>query len=192
MPQTPADAQQPVHPAVTPAGEDRKAALGYAYLQKLASEASFDCSLAGQHADGCGVDVLLHVREQLDLQARLNDFSLDFQLRATARGLPMVDNKLLFSLEVDRYDSLRSAVAERPRFIVLLSLPPEFGAGDELSAEDLIAQRRGRWLCLSGAPQASNTTATPVRFPAWNVLTPAALREIARRVSLGLRFFHEQ
>ena len=192
MAQTPADAQQPIHSPVPPAEDGSKAALGYAYLRILASEASFACSLVGQHADGCGVDVRLHVREQLDPQAQLNDFGLDVQLRATCRGLPIVDNKLLFSLEVDRYDALRSAVAERPRFIVLLSLPTDFAAGDELSAVDLVAQRRGRWLCLSGAPQTSNSTAIPVRFPAWNVLTPAALREIARRVSLGLRFFHEQ
>jgi Domain of unknown function (DUF4365) len=192
MPQIPAESPQSNPAAVAPAGDDSRASLGYAYLQKLASEASFACSLTGQHADGRGVDVLLHVREQLDPQSRLSDFTLDFQLRASSRGLPIVDNKFLFSIEVDRYETLRSAVAERPRFIVLLSLPTDFTGGDELSADDLIAHRRGRWLCLSGAPQAANTTATPVRFPTWNVLTPATLREIARRVSLGLRFFHEQ
>ena len=192
MAQTPADVQQPIYPPAAPAEDGSKAALGYAYLSRLASEASFACSLVAKHADSCGVDVVIQVREQLDPQAQLNDFSLDFQLRATSRGLPIVDNKLLFSLEADRYEALRSAVAERPRFIALLNLPTDFAAGDELSAEDLIAQRRGRWLCLSGAPQTSNTTAIPVRFPAWNVLTPAALREIARRISLGLRFFHEQ
>jgi Domain of unknown function (DUF4365) len=192
MLQIPAEAPQSSSAEGAPAGDESGALLGYAYLQKLASQASFASSLIGQHADGGGVDVLLHVREQLDPQSRLSDFSLDFQLRASSRGLPIVDNKLLFSLEVDRYENLRSAVGDRPRFIVLLSLPADFNGGDELTAEDLIAHRRGRWLCLSGAPQVANTTATPVRFPTWNVLTPAALREIARRVSLGLRFFHEQ
>jgi Domain of unknown function (DUF4365) len=185
----PADSQLPADQAV-PAVDDRKAILGYNYLRALASQAAFTCSLSSQHTDGCGVDVLFHVSEQLDPQARLNDFTLDFQLRATSRGLPIVDGKLLFSLEVDRYETLRSVATERPRFIALLSLPSD--DGDAPSAEDLIAHRRGRWLCLSGAPQTSNITATPVRFPTWNVLTPAALREIARRVSLGLRFFHEQ
>jgi hypothetical protein len=168
---------------------DGNATLGYRYLVELASRAAFSCSLLGQHPDGEGMDVRLHVRELLDPQAHLSDFNLDFHLRLTSRGLPVVDSKLLFSLEVDRYEMLRSAAADTPRFIVLLSLPPE---GDATSAESLIAQRCGRWLCLSGAPQASSPAATPVRFPTWNVLTPAALREIARRVSLGLRFFHEQ
>jgi hypothetical protein len=185
--ETPAMAAQAVS-----ACEDTRGILGLAYFQALASQASFSCTLMGWHADGAGVDVLFHVREKLDPQARLHDFTLDFQLRATSRGLPIVDSKLLFSLEAERYETLRNAVAERPRFIVLLCLPTDLDDGDALSAEDLVALRRGRWLCLSGAPQASNTASTPVRFPTWNVLTPATLREIARRVSLGSRFFHEQ
>ncbi len=185
--ETPAMAAQAVS-----ACDDTRSSLGFAYLQALASQASFTCTLMGRHADGAGVDAVFHVREKLDPQARLHEFTLDFQLRATSRGLPIVDSKLLFSLEADRYETLRNAVAERPRFIVLLCLPTDLDDVDALSAEDLVAFRRGRWLCLSGAPQASNTPSTPVRFPTGNVLTPATLREIARRVSLGSRFFHEQ
>jgi hypothetical protein len=170
---------------------DRKGALGYAYFQSLAAQASFNCQLLGWHADGGGVDVQFQIREKLDPAAQTSDFSLEFQLRATARGLAVVDSKLLFSLESERYETLRNT-AEHPRFIVLLSLPSDFDDSSDISAEELLAHRRGRWLCLSGAPQAPSTTATPVRFPSWNLLTPAALREIARRVSLGSRFFHEQ
>ncbi len=191
MAQIPAESQL-VAGQPAPVPDQTKALAGHAYLSLLASQASFGCTLVGCHTDGLGVDVQFHVREQLDPQASLNDFHLDFQLRATSRGLPVVDCKLLFTLEVDRYETLRSAIAERPRFMVLLNLPADFNGGDAPAAEDLIAQRRGRWLCLSGAPQAPNTSSTPVRVPTWNVLTPVALREIARRVSLGGRFFHEQ
>jgi len=172
--------------------DDIRSTLGLAYFQALASQASLSCTLIGCHPDGAGVDVLFHVREKLDPQARLQEFSIDFQLRATSRGLPIVDSKLLFSLEAERYETLRNAVTERPRFIVLLCLPTDADEIDALSGEDLVALRRGRWLCLAGAPQASNSPSTPVRFPTWNVLTPVTLREIARRVSLGSRFFHEQ
>ena len=172
--------------------DDTKASIGLEYLQILAAQASFGCSLVGRHADGGGVDVRFEICEQLDAQARLVEFSLEFQLRATSRGLPVVDSKLLFTLETERYETLRGAVLERPRFIVLLSLPNDLDGRDAISAEDLVANRRGRWLCLAGAPQAAHSTATSVRFPTWNVLTPATLREIARRISLGSRFFHEQ
>jgi hypothetical protein len=183
---------QPVCSAVAPIEGDRKARLGFEYLQALAVEAGFACFRVAQHSDGSGVDVRMDIRERLDPQARVTDFSLYWQLRATSRGLPVVDSKLLFSLEVDRYETLRSIAPDRPGFIVLLHLPVDFDGDATLAAEDLIAHRLGRWLCLAGAPQASNSTATPVRFPTWNVFTPAALREIARRVSLGARFFHEQ
>jgi hypothetical protein len=192
MPQIPAETPVMAAQSVS-ACDDTKATLGYSYLQALALRAAFSCALVGRHADGTGVDVRFDIREKLDPQARAFDFSLDFQLRVTSRGLPVVHSKLLFSLETDRYDRLRSAGIERPQFIVLLNLPPsETDGADTWSAEDLIAQHRGRWLCLCGAPQASNAATTLVRFPTWNVFTPATLREIARRVSLGTRFFHEQ
>ena len=191
MVQTPAELQ-PSYAGVTPVADNSKGRLGRDYLRILAEAAHFDCSWICQHADGCGVDVRFEVREKLDPQARLTEFDLDFQLRATSRKIPVVDSKLLFPLEVDRYETLRGVAQDRPSFIVLLNLPTDFDGGDALAAEDLVAHRLGRWLCLSGAPQTSNTTATPVRFPTWNVFTAAALREIARRVSLGGRFYHEQ
>lgn len=191
MVQTPAELQ-PIYAGVTPVADDSKGRLGCDYLQILAEAAHFDCSWICQHADGSGVDVRFEVREKLDPQARLTEFGLDFQLRATSRKIPVVDSKLLFCLEVDRYETLRSVAQDRPGFIVLLNLPTDFDGSDALAAEDLVAHRLGRWLCLSGAPQTANTTATPVRFPTWNVFTATALREIARRVSVGARFFHEQ
>ena len=191
MAQTPVESQS-LYAGVAPVENASKARLGYDYLRILCAQATFDCARILQHPDGCGVDARVEVREKLDPDARLTDFSLDFQLRATSRRVSIVDNKIVFPLEVDRYELLRSVAPDRPSFIVLVSLPTDFDDGDALAAEDLVTHRLGRWLCLSGAPQTSNTTATPVRFPTWNVLTSAALREIARRVSIGWRFFHEQ
>ena len=183
---------QPVYATVAPVLDDSRARLGYDFLRLLAQEASFACVRLKQHADGNGVDARIEVREQLDPEARSGNFTLDFQLRATCRKLAVVDHKLVFPLEVERYDSLRGANGDRPVFIVLLNLPTDYDGSDALLAEDLVVNRLGRWLCLSGAPQTSNTAMTPVRFPTWNVLTPCALRELARRVSVGSRFFHEQ
>jgi hypothetical protein len=177
---------------IAPVVDDSKLRLGRDYVHLLAAQARFECSSVDAHPDGCGVDVRFEVREKLDSQARLSEFGLDFQLRATSRKIPLVGSKLLFPLEVDRYETLRSVAQDRPSFLVLLNLPTDFDGGYALAAEDLITHRIGRWVCLHGAPQTSNTTATPVRFPTWNVFTAAALREIARRVSLGGRFYHEQ
>jgi hypothetical protein len=191
MAQTPVESQS-LYAGIAAVEDAGKARLGYEYLRLLAAQASFECARIVQHADGCGVDVRVEVREKLDPDARLTDFGLDFQVRATSRRVSVVDSKIVFPLEIDRYELLRSAAPDRPSFIVLLNLPTDFDDCNALAAEDVVTHRLGRWLCLSGAPQAANTAATPVRFPTWNVLTSAALREIARRVSIGWRFFHEQ
>ena len=183
---------QPVYATVAPVLDDSRARLGYDFLRLVAQEATFACVRLREHADGSGVDVRIEIREQLDPQARSSNFTLDFQLRATCRKLPLVDHKVVFPLEIERYDALRGANGDRPGFIVLLNLPSDYDGGDSLVPEDLMANRLGRWLCLGGAPPTSNSTMTPVRFPIWNVLTPSALRELARRVSIGARFFHEQ
>ncbi len=191
MIQTPAELP-PAYAGIAPAENDSKLRLGRDYVRLLAAQARFECSSVCEHVDGCGVDVRIEVREKLDSQARSSEFGLDFQLRATSRKIPLVGSKLLFPLEIDRYETLRGVAQDRPGFIVLLNLPTDFDGGDALAAEDLVTHRIGRWLCLHGAPQTSHTTATPVRFPTWNVFTAAALREIARRVAIGGRFFHEQ
>jgi hypothetical protein len=170
---------------------NRQAELSYAYLHGVAARAGFACFGTNGRPGVPAMGARLDVAERLDSQSLLTQFSLEFQFKATSRRLPVVDSKVSFPLEVDLYDSLR-ATAGLPRFTVLLSLPEEPERWLTVSAEELIAHRCARWVCLLGAPEASSRTETPVRFPVWNVLTPATLREIARRVSLGGRFFHEQ
>ena len=188
----PKEAQPPLAALPAAGADDRRARLGYAYLRLLASEAGFGCAWVGSHSDGRGLDVRFDVHERLDEQALLGEFSLEVMLRAAPQGLPLIEQKLIFSLDAARYELLRGASAEQPRFMVLLTLPADLESRPELAAEDLVSRRSGRWLCLSGAPQGAPAATVPVKFPTWNVLTPLALREIARRVALGLRFFHEQ
>jgi hypothetical protein len=88
-------------------------------------------------------------------------------------------------MEVDRYETLRSAAGESPRFVVFLGLPTDTDGLESAAAESFISQHYGRWLRLGGPPETTGHKPAAVRFPTWNVLTPAAPREIARRVSLG-------
>ncbi len=191
MAPTPQEAPPLLTAAALP-GDDRRARLAYSYLRMLATEARLECSWLGSHPDGRGVEVRLDVHERLDPQAQLTEFSLDILLRATSQTLPVVDCKLLFPLEVARYDMLRSCTSARPCFLVLLSLPADLDITPGFGVEELITRRSGRWLCLTGAPPATQPAMVPVRLPTWNILTPCALRELARRVALGQRFFHEQ
>ncbi|HVW68392.1 MAG TPA: hypothetical protein VHB68_05420, partial [Steroidobacteraceae bacterium] len=94
---TPQEAPPLVSAAALPGG-DRRTRLAYSYLRALAAEACLGCSWLKSHPDGRGVEVRLEVRERLDPQAQLTDFSFDILLRATTQTLPVADSKLLFPL----------------------------------------------------------------------------------------------
>jgi hypothetical protein len=182
----------PTHAVALLNRHSSKAEVGHAYLRALAAKAGLACSDENRHSGGSGITARLDIREQLDPQSLLREFSLEFHLQAMTGQPSIANSKVSCSLEVDLYDRLRSTTAGVPRFMALLCLPEDPDSWHTLSAEDLIGRRCARWVCLQGAPETSNTVETTVRVPVWNVLTPEALREIARRVSLGGRFFHEQ
>jgi hypothetical protein len=183
----------PAHARAILDENNRSAELSHAYLHALAASAGFSCSCdENRDPDGSCTTARLNIREELDPQSSLREFSLEFHLLAIIGQPAPVRSKVPCALEVDRYDRLRNTTAVVPRFMALLCLPEDPDSCLTLCAEDLIARRCARWLCLQGAPETSNRVETTVRVPVWNVLTPEALREIARRVSLGGRFFHEQ
>ena len=164
---------------------NRKAELSYAYLHAVAAAAGFSCTATDRHLDGCGVDAQLNISERLDPSAALTDFSLHIQLKATSTELHAVENRLSFSLDVGQYDKLRRTTVFVPRFVVLMSLPNEAESWLTVTADQMISRRCARWTSLYGAPASDNKSSVTVRFPVERLLTPAALREIARRVAIG-------
>lgn len=163
---------------------DKKAELSYAYLHAVAAAAGFACSDTNRHVDGCGVDARVDIRERLDAAARLTEFSLPIQLKATSAKLPVVEDKLSFPLDVDQYDKLRVTTVSIPKLIVLMTLPQEIESWLNVSAESLVARHCARWTCIQGYPDIANDATVTVRFRLDRVLTPNALREIARRVAM--------
>ena len=116
---------------------------------------------------------------------------MQFQLKATSANLPVIDGKLSYALEVDQYDKLRSTAVAIPRIVVLMVLQNEPQQLLTVSADAQVARRCARWTSLYGAPDTTNTSTTTVRFSVDRVLTPKALREIARRVALGEDIPHD-
>jgi hypothetical protein len=164
---------------------NRKAELSYAYLHAVAAAAGFACRDTHRHLDGCGVDAQIDVSEQLDPNASLTDFSLHVQLKATSATLPIVGGKLSFSLDVDQYNRLRRKTVSIPKLIVLMTLPETNESWLNVSANELVARHCARWTCIYGAPDSPNATKVTVRFDVNRVLTPLALRDIARLIAIG-------
>jgi len=164
---------------------NRKAELSYAYLHAVAAAAGFACHDTHRHLDGCGVDAQIDISERLAKTALLTDFSLHFQLKATSRRLPVVDGKISFPLDVDQYEKLRRAKVAIPRLIVLMTLPEEDKSWLHVSPEKLVARRCARWTTIRGELPTLNKNTVTVHFDVERVLTPKALRDIARLVALG-------
>lgn len=164
---------------------NKKAELSYAYLHAVAASAGFGCGYTTRHLDGCGVDAQVDISEKLDPNAILTDFSLPFQLKATSTELALVEGKFSFPLDVGQYDKLRKTTVSIPKLVVLMALPEDAEEWLTVSENELIARRCARWTTLKGAPETRNTNTTAVRFDADRILTPKALREIARRIAIG-------
>jgi hypothetical protein len=163
---------------------NRKAELSYAYLHAVAAAAGFSCTYADRHLDNSGVDAEIRVNERLDPHSRYVEFTLHVQLKATSLVLPHADGKVSFPLDVGLYNRLRRTAVNIPRLLVLMTLPPESEQWLHVSPQQLVARHCAHWKCIQGKPESRNSAKVTVHFDVNKVLTPDALREIARVISL--------
>jgi len=162
---------------------DIKAELSYAYLHAVTARAGVACSVANRHLDGAGVDAQIDIKECFP-NSRVTEFSMHFQLKATSSASE-VESGCHFDVRVAHYDKLRSIKVYIPRFLAVLALPKDDANWLTVDAEQLISRRCARWVSLRGAPETDHTATVRVTLPTANLLTPAALRELVRRISTG-------
>ncbi len=159
-----------------------KAELSYAYLHAVAARAGLACVATDRHADGAGVDAVIRAKERFDSASLLTEFTLEIQLKATSRQLPLNDGRYSFRMEMGHYDKLRSTDVAAPRYLAVLMMPVPDAQWLEVTAEQLICRRCVRWVSLRDASAVEQDTVT-VYVPETNVLTPEALRELASMAS---------
>jgi hypothetical protein len=164
---------------------NRKAELSYAYLHAVAAAAGFSCFQTPRPLDNEGIDAQLDLSAKLDPESFLTDICIRIQLKATSQDLNIASGKLSFPLTIAHYDKLRSEKKGIPLLLVVLHLPPAEADWLQVTGDQLIAKRCGRWVSLRAAPASTHDTSQTVYLPVDNVLTPDALREIARRHSRG-------
>jgi hypothetical protein len=164
---------------------NRKAELSYAYLHAVAAASGFSCSYTNRHLDGCGVDAMVEINEKLDASAQLTEFYIPVQLKATSQDLTLVGDYYSWAIEVEQYDKLRTIQVSVPKLIVLLTLPIDANEWLHVTHESLMARHCARYTSVFGFPAAATPKSTTIRFAKSKVLTPQALREIARRIAIG-------
>jgi hypothetical protein len=164
--------------------EDKQEQLSLAALHAVCAKAGFGYGISGRIQDNWGWDAEATVYERLDAASVLTDFKIKIQLKATRQDLTLGDGRFSFPLEVAHYNRLRVAGrSDAPTYLVVFHMP---GVEDEwlhATPESLILRRCLRFVSLRNAPETANQTIT-VYVPERNVLTPEALRGLAKARSL--------
>jgi hypothetical protein len=159
--------------------------LSYAYLHAVASRAGFECTVAGRHSDGAGIDAVLRVKELFGEGSFLTSFTIDVQLKATIAEPSLHNGQYSFPLDVEHYDKLRSTSHAAVLLLVVLFLPADTGEWLTHSEDQLIARRCSYWVSLRGAPPSANTERQTIYIPKVNCLSVDALRSLAAQISRG-------
>lgn len=165
--------------------EDKQEQLSLAVLHATCAKAGFGFHVSGRIQDNWGWDAQADVYERIHPKSILTDFKIRFQAKSTRQQLTVVDGQYSFPLEVAHYNRLRAASSsDAPTYLVVFQMPENESEWFNASPERLILRRCLRYISLRNAPETANETIT-VYLPEENILTPDALREIARKRSLN-------
>ena len=114
-------------------------------------------------------------------------FAVFIKLKATRQQLTYSTGRYSFPLEIKHYNQFRlEAGYDSPIYLVVFQMPQSEDEWLSCSPEQLVLRRCLRWVSLRSAPapeRADQETIT-VYLPEKQVLTPEALRKLARTRSL--------
>lgn len=164
--------------------EDKQEQLSLAVLHATCAKAGFAFQISERIQDNWGWDAMAHVREKLDPESTLWDFNMKFQLKATRQQLTLAERRYSFPVEAPQYNRLRVAAgSDAPTYLLVFQMPGDEAECLDVTPEQLVLRRCLRWVSLRGAEEITQGTKT-VYFPEAQVLTPEALRKLARVRSL--------
>ena len=164
--------------------EDKQEQISLAVMHATCAKAGFAFNITGRIQDNWGWDAEATIHEKLDDASILWDFKLKFQLKATRQTLTFAKQRYSFPIEISQYNRLRiSAGSDAPTYLVVFQMPANESEWVSCEPDQLVLRRCLRWVSLRGAPEAAQATIT-VYLPNSHVLTPDALRKVARTRSL--------
>ncbi|MFN0055940.1 MAG: DUF4365 domain-containing protein [Planctomycetales bacterium] len=166
---------------------DQQEQLSLAVLHATCARAGFGFHISGRIQDNWGWDAQADVKERLDPASALFNFRLRFQLKATRQQLTQANGRYSFPLEVRHYNHFRvEAGYDSPIYLVVFQMPHGEDEWLSCSREQLVLRRCLRWVSPRNAPvpDRADQETIIVYLPEKQVLTPEALRELARTRSL--------
>lgn len=162
---------------------DQQEQLSLAVLHATCARAGFGFHISGRIQDNWGWDAHADVKERIESDSILCNFRLRFQLKATRKQLTYANGRYSFPLEVKHYNQFRlDSGYDAPIYLVVFQMPEDESQWLTSSPEELVLRKCLRWVSLRNAPapeKADQKTIT-VYIPDQQLLTPEALRELAR------------
>nr|WP_246386334.1 DUF4365 domain-containing protein [Armatimonas rosea] len=155
--------------------------FSYAYLRAVAAAAGFQ--VTKPEMDFCKIDLEIsaideHLHDalpKLTLQVKCDS---DFKFQ---------NNALVYSLDIDTYQRLRSNRTLHPRILVVVTVPRDQGAWVSQTEDELIMRHCAYWKSLEGEPASTNTTAQTVYLPRAQIFDVASLSYLMGRLNQGQR-----
>lgn len=166
---------------------DQQEQLSLAVLHATCARAGFGFHASGRIQDNWGWDAHADVKERFEPTSTLFNFRLRFQLKATRQQLTHSNGRYSFPLEVKHYNDFRFAAGcDSPIYLVVFQMPHGEDEWFSCSPEQLVLRRCLRWVSLRNAPDPGDAdqVSITVHLPEKQVLTPQALRQLARTRSL--------
>jgi hypothetical protein len=165
--------------------EDKQEQLSLAVLHATCAKAGFGFKVSGRIQDNWGWDAEADVFERLAPASILTEFKIKFQAKATRQQLILNEGRYSYSMEVAHYNRLRAAgSSDAPTYLVIFQMPANEPEWFEATPEQLVLRHCLRYVSLRNAPETAKESKT-VYVPEANILSPEALRSLARTRSLN-------
>ena len=159
----------------------RQESLSKTYVRAIAAQAGLICSEPGYDY---GIDLCLRAVQHRGQRFSDAGLQLDLQLKSTTRA-GISESEIRFELEVNHYDSLRSAETHCPRLLVVFIMPEEEEAWVSQSEEELSLRHAAYWLSLRNAPPTSARKSIRVSLPRSNLFSVQAVNDWMNHIRKG-------
>jgi hypothetical protein len=162
---------------------ERQEALSRAYVRAVAAHAGVICS---EPEHDFGIDLCLRAvairgHRHFDVSGQF-----DLQIKSTTWA-NVTDTTIVYDLEVQAYEDLRTQGYNCPRFLLVFVMPDDEVRWLSQSPEELVLRHCTYWLSLVGHPPTTATRTIRIAIPRVNVFTAETIRAMIQALQEGRR-----
>ncbi|WP_270853504.1 DUF4365 domain-containing protein [Roseburia hominis] len=160
-----------------------KEELSVSYVKAVSASAGMTCDIRDRDygIDGSINDIVYRSSRKRYTES---GFAIDFQLKSTVTA-EIVNNKVVYDLEVKNYKDLIERNVGRQRILILYVLPEEENQWVSISSEKTVLKKCAYWCSLRGLQDVNNSARVRIKIPDSQLLTRDELIRIMNIVKKG-------